>query len=162
MKHILSILLLVSILLSGCSTQDSNAVLFYYCRDPQQYQYFEPDAVIRSEARDLLGHRNDLKYMLGLYLAGPLEEDLVIPCAKSTRLLSVTNDGGRILIELSDHNNNLTDSEFSLACACLALTCMDFTQCGDVTITSGERSVTMNSESIILADILPQQETTGG
>ena len=110
MKRILLMfLLLITLMLSGCSAEDPNTVQFYYCRDPHQYQYFESDAVIRAESRDLLGHRNDLKYMLGLYLAGPLEEGLVIPCSKSTRLLSVTNDGGKILIELSDHNTSLTD-----------------------------------------------------
>lgn len=149
-------------LLNGCGSGEQNTVSFYYCRDPAQYQYFEKDGVIQSEQRDLLGHRDDLRYMVGLYLAGPMNEGLVIPFSKSTKLLSVRKEDSSILIELSDHSKVLTDSEFTLACAALTMTCMEFTECSNVTIASGGRSITMNADSIILSDILPQQETTGG
>jgi len=164
MKRILCFLLSVLVIfsLSGCHSSERSGVSFYYCRDPELYQYFDPEAVIQSETRDLVGHMGDLKYMVGLYLAGPLEEGMAIPFSKSTKLLSVQKDGDSILIELSDHTKALTDSEFSLACAALTMTCMDFTTCSEVTILSGERSITMNAGNIVLSDSLPQQETTGG
>ncbi|MGM9590213.1 MAG: GerMN domain-containing protein [Faecousia sp.] len=118
--------------------------------------------MIHSEERDLTGHRDDLRYMVGLYLAGPLEEGLSIPFTKTTRLLSAEKTDGIITIELSDHTYTMTDSEFSLACACLTLTCMSFTECESVTVISGPRSVTMDKNNILLYDSLPQQETTGG
>ncbi len=156
------LILLLCLFLPGCQRADENSVSFYYSRDPQQYQYFEENAVIDREYRDLTGHRKDLRYMTGLYLAGPMEEGLIPPFSKSTRLLSVQQDGGAITIELSDHTSIMTDSEFSLACACLTLTCLDFTECEEVTVVSGERSVTMTADSILLSDTLLQQETTGG
>jgi len=164
MRKILSFLLctLFCCCLMGCTTADSNSVSFYYSRDPEQYQYFEEDSVIHSELRDLTGHRNDLRYMVGLYLAGPLEEGLITPFTKSTRLISVEKEDNEVFIELSDHANVLTDAEYSLSCAALTLTCMNFTHCDAVTIVSGERSVTMTADSILLFDTLPQQETTGG
>lgn len=163
MKRILfPIILILLIFLSACQTADLDEVTFYYCRDPQQYQYFQDDSVICAESRDIMGHRTDLQYMAGLYLAGPMEEGLIPPFNKSTRLLSIRQEDSSLLVELSDHAEILTDSEFSLSCACFAMTCMDFVQCDDVTITSGERSITMNRENIVLLDSLPQQETNGG
>ena len=163
MKRILfPIILILLIFLSACQTADPDEVTFYYCRDPQQYQYFQDDSVICAESRDIMGHRTDLQYMAGLYLAGPMEEGLIPPFNKSTRLLSIRQEDSSLLVELSDHAEILTDSEFSLSSACFAMTCMDFVQCDDVTITIGERSITMNRENIVLLDSLPQQETNGG
>ena len=163
MKRILfPIILILLIFLSACQTADPDEVTFYYCRDPQQYQYFQDDSVICAESRDIMEHRTDLQYMAGLYLAGPMEEGLIPPFNKSTRLLSIRQEDSSLLVELSEHAEILTDSEFSLSCACFAMTCMDFVQCDDVTITSGERSITMNRENIVLLDSLPKQETNGG
>lgn len=146
----------------GCDSSDPDTVLFYYSRNPEVYQYFEEDSVIRAEQRDLTGHRNDLRYMLGLYLAGPLEENLTTPFTKSTRLISVEQKEKTVFIELSDHASTMTDSEFSLACACLTLTCLHFTQCDAVSIISGDRNITMNGDIILLYDSMPQQEPNGG
>ena len=164
MKRLISALLSCLMVLSllGCHSADTGTVSFYYCRDPEQYQYFESDSVIQSESRDLVGHLGDLKYMVGLYLAGPIGEGMAIPFSKSTKLLSVQQDDHIILIELSDHANVLTDSEFSLNCAALAMTSMEFTDCEKVTISSGNRSITLSADNIILSDDLPQQESTGG
>ena len=164
MKRHICLLLLFTIIFSlfACDSGEQNSVSFYYCRDAAQYQYFEDNAVVCAEQRDLQGHRDDLRYMVGLYLAGPMTEGLITPFSKSTKLLSVQKEEDQILIELSDHSKILTDSEFTLACAALTMTCMDFTECRKVSISSGGRSVTMNADSIILSDILPQQEITGG
>ena len=164
MKQILWAMIFVLFLmsLSACHAADPDGVTFYYCRDPQQYQYFQDNGVICAESRDIMGHRYDLQYMAGLYLAGPMEEGLISPFNKNTRLLSIRKNDTSILVELSEHANTLTDSEFSLSCACFAMTCMDFIQCDDVTITCGDRSITMNQENIVLLDFIPQQETIGG
>ena len=164
MKRTLCILICVIMLflLAGCQAPDNNLVRFYYCRNPQSNFYFEEDSVIHAELRDLAGHRKDLQYMLGLYLAGPMDEDLITSFSKQTRLLSVQQEGDNILIELSDHTKALSDSDFSLFCACLTLTCMDFIQCQSVTVSSGDRTVAMNQSNIILQDTLPLQENTGG
>lgn len=164
MKQLLCIFLacLMLVCLTSCSSEDPNAITFYYCREPEAYRFFEETGVIGRETRDITGHRNDLRYMVSLYLAGPMEEELISPFTKATRLVSAELSGREIHIELSGHNKIMTDSEFSLACACLTLTCMDFMDCDAVTIVSGERTMTMNTENIFLYDTLPTQETTGG
>lgn len=164
MKRIISLLMLFSIMvcLLGCSSAEPKGVRFYYSRTSDQFEYFEEDGVIRSEQRDLTGHWDDLRYMVGLYLAGPLEEGLSMPFPKTTRLISVEKDNGTITISISGHSNILTDSEFALGCACLTMTCMEFTDCSAVTVISGERSITMDTNHILLFDTLPQQENAGG
>ena len=164
MKHFTVLLLCALICLSclGCDISDGSSVNFYYYRNPDEYQYFEESGAIQTEARDLLGHLDDLRYMVGLYMAGPMDENLLVPFSKSTKLITAQQNGSRVYIELSDHTNALTDSEFTLACTALTLTCMDFTECSDVTITSGYRTMTLNTDNIILTDTLPQQESSGG
>lgn len=162
MKRIICILLSLCLLLSGCGRAEDHSVSFYYCRSAEDYQYFESDGVIRGEGRDVTGHRSDLRYMINLYLAGPLEEGLQSPFPKTARLISVSIAEDTILIQLSDQDKTMTDAEFSLACACLTLTCMNLHSCAQVTITSGDRTVTMDESSILLSDDLLPQESTGG
>ena len=164
MNRILACFLAAAILFtfSGCKAQDPGGVAFYYSRSPEQYQYYAGDGVIRTEVRTLSGHRQDLQYLVGLYLAGPLDESLVSPFPKSVRLLFVEQTGSDIRIELTDQSRIMSDSEFSLACACLTMTCTQFTDCDSVTVISADRTLTMNADSILFLDPLPQQETTGG
>lgn len=163
MKRILCVLLILSMAaFSGCGRRDANTVSFYYCRNPENYQYFEENGVIQAESREITGHRSDLRYVVGLYLAGPLEEELESPFSKTTRLVSAQKSGETIQIQLSDQDQSLSDASFSLACACLTLTCMNIFSCTEVTVTSGERTVTMNEGSIMLFDTLLPQEATGG
>ena len=164
MNRILACFLAAALVLSfsGCKTQDSGDVTFYYSRSPEQYQYYAGDGVIRTEMRTLSGHRQDLQYLVGLYLAGPLDESLISPFPKSIHLLSVEQTGSAVHIELTDQSRIMSDSEFSLACACLTMTCTQFTGCDSVTVISGDRTITMNADSILFMDPLPQQETTGG
>ena len=163
MKKITALLLILSTLfLLGCQSAEPNGVTFYYSRQPDQFQYFQEDGVISSEIRDLAGHRNDLRYMVGLYLAGPMEEGLSLPFPKTVRMINVTESNNKITVELSGHTNILNDSEFTLGCTCLALTCMDFTSCSEVTVTSGARTLTLDKDSILLFDSLQQQEHNGG
>ena len=160
-KCIALLLILTCFFLWGCESAEPNGVSFYYSRHPDQFQYFQDDSVITSEIRDLAGHRNDLRYMVGLYLAGPLEEGLANPFPKTIHLINVEQEEGRITITLSGHSSILSDSEFTLGCTCLALTCMNFTECTQVTVTSGTRTITLERNNILLADTL-QQASNGG
>lgn len=165
MKRIIVCFLCLTMLIShsGCrSVENGNTISFYYCRTPEQYRYFDEDGVICFETREILSHRNDLKYVLSLYLAGPLSEGLMIPFNKSTRLLSLTQKSDELIVELSDHTSSMTDAEYSLSCAALTLTCAEISSCQQFTINSGTRSVTMDPDSIILFDMLHQQKNIGG
>lgn len=165
MKRMLRFILFVlfcSGILAGCASHSLESVSFYYCRDPKAYQYFQKDGVIASEKRDLSGHTNDLRYLTALYLAGPLEEGLVCPFPKNTHLTEITKTNGAIQIELSDFGNSMTDSEFSLAAACLSKTCMENFSANSVTIKSGARTITMHEKNIILFDTAIPDATEGG
>ena len=146
------LILLLLIPLAGCSSPNFDPVLFYYCRRPEAYEYFDAEGIIRPEGRDLSGHSEDLTYLVALYLAGPLDEDLISPFPRKTRLLEEETKNNRILLELTDLGNTMTDSEFSLASACLAKTCMEYVHAKDITIKSGARSITINADNVILYD----------
>ena len=165
MRRTLSLLLCLALLftLSACRfSADGNGdtVTFFYRR--VKFAYGEADSVISPETRDISGHAGDLSYLAALYLMGPMNEELVSPFPKSTRLISVLQTGDTIEIELSDIRDDLSDSEFTLACACLTMTCLEASDAEAVTIISGERTVTMNSENLLLIDEDPAAETTNG
>lgn len=151
--------LLVPVL--GCSSASFDPVTFYYCRKPEEYLYFESDGVIASEGRDLTGHNDDLQYLIALYLAGPLDEELISPFPRKTRLVQAQKDTHSVYIELSDLGSTMTDAEYSLATACLAKTCMPFAAVDEVTIRSGARTITINAENIILFDSAITENTEG-
>lgn len=164
MKRLICFLsiLLVFPTLWGCNSTSIDPVSFFYCREPDQIQYFNEAGVICAESRDLTGHRGDLQYMIRLYLAGPLEEGLRCPFPSNTRLLETKKIVSSVRIKLSDMEDSLSDAEFSLACACLTQTCISFSQCTEVIITSGDRSITMNAENLVLSDVPMSSETNLG
>lgn len=153
MKRLFCLILAACLLLSGCSLSSGGVrepVRFYYLRS--EYQYDTPDGVIASEIREAAGHTHDLPYLLALYLIGPSEDELVSPIPRGTRIYSAVTEGDTVTLTLSDTGKTMTDGEFSLACACLALTSMEITGAGAVTIQSGERNVTMTSDNLTLYD----------
>ena len=163
MKRLIGFLFLplLILLLAGCGSSSLEGISFFYCRHPNAYQYFESDGVIAAESRDLSGHNGDLQYMIALYLAGPLEESLISPFPRNTRLIEAKKQNSTIHIELSDLGNSMTDSEFSLAAACLSKTCMLFADGTDVTIKSGVRTITLNAENMVLLDSAIPEPTEG-
>ena len=163
MKRTLCFILIIIIMLPllGCGSASFDPVMFYYCRKPAEYQYFKADGVIVSEGRDLTGHDEDLQYLIALYLAGPLDEELISPFPRKTRLVQVEKTNQSVLIELSDLGSSMTDVEFSLAAACLAKTCISFADVTEATIRSGARTITINTENAILYDRAAPENTEG-
>ena len=162
MKRIISLLALLSVLLSliGCQSRNETHVSFYYCRQPSDQRYFE-EGVICAEDRDMHGYNGNLQYAIGLYLAGPMEEGLHAPLPQSVKLLSVERTLEAVALTFSDLDTALTDAEFTIACACLTLTCADLTGCRQVTVISGDRSLTMTSESFRFMDSVTPETTEG-
>lgn len=163
MKRLIAFATILSLVLSlwGCSFGRKNSedhVTFYYCR--AEYAYGTENGVIAAEDRDVTGHIGDLSYLLPLYMVGPLDEELIAPFPARTQLVSVELQKDKLLVELSDTARALADSQFTLACACLTMTCMELTNATEVVITSGERSVTMNLESLLLFDDITPSQTT--
>lgn len=143
--------------LSGCSRQAEEPVRFYYLNKNSQTTM---GSLIASEEREASGHRGDLAYLLSFYLLGPVSEELSSPLPTSVLILGVSRSGQELHITLSDTSAFLTDYEFSLACACLSLTCMGLTEAEEVTITSGSRTLTMSPDNLTLSDNTIPEESS--
>lgn len=152
----LVILLLVS-MLPGCAPKIKEPVTFYYQITNYQENMVSP---IAGEEREVAGYRDNLKYLLTFYLMGPISQELSSPLPRGTQLYSIGQDGGELTIEISDTASALNDSGFSLACACLSMTCMGLTNAERVTIISGSRSLTFDSDNLLLSDTIASEENT--
>jgi len=162
MKRIFSMILVLCLFLSGCGflgERIREPVTFHYlCRTYPE----ELCCVLVSEEREASGHVGDLSYLLALYQIGPTSEELRSPLPSGTRIHSeIQND--QILLTLSDDALTLSDLDYSLACACLTLTCLDITDADSVTVSCGDRVRTMTQESLTLYDetetFAPTEET---
>ena len=156
MKRIIAIFLLTALLLTGCGNRLKEPVTFYYIRAGYEE---DMSAIIGSEQREASGHRDDLDYLLALYLMGPAEEDLSSPLPAGTSVLAAEQDGAVVTLELSDSSDSMTDAQFTLAGSCLTLTCLEITDAEYITINSGSRSVTMDAEGLLLQDLVTGSRT---
>ena len=150
MKRVLCLILFFCLMLSGCSiTGDriKEPVIFYYV--DKNYQK-EMDQVIVSEVREASGHREDLSYLLALYSIGPSNEDLMSLLPRNTHITVAEHASDSIQLELSEIAQTMTDSDFTLACACIALTCMELTEVPQITVACGERNITIREDNLLL------------
>ena len=164
MKRVILLTVVISLLLSlsACSLSTSNStdhVTFYYCRD--EYAFGTTAGVMDSEQRYVSTHAEDLEYLLSLYFVGPMDEDLISLFPDQTRLLSVESQNHHLLVTISDAAGIMDDSQFTLACACMTMTCLELADYETVEIICGERTVTMGRENLLLYDeIVTEQPTT--
>lgn len=161
MKRFLSCILIAVLLLSGCGTSAERVrdpVTFYYMRaNPEALRNAE--SLFVGEVREASGHRDDLSYLMALYLMGPTAENLRSPIPRGTKVNGITLVENTVEISLADTERTMTDIEYTLACTCLSLTFLNLTNAQSVTVTSGERSITMGSNTLVLADRTPINET---
>lgn len=159
MKRFASLLIIFSLLLSfsGCGAEKkspSDAVQFYYIRS--DFEYHSEENVIVAEQRELSGSKDDISYMLTLYMLGPIKENLVSPFPSRARIIDIKEEDGSIRITLSGIDALLTDSKFSLACGCLAMTVFGIKDCQTVCVYSGDRSISLTKDSFTLNDQITQ------
>ena len=150
MQRIIAFLLLLCLCLTGCSDRLKEPVTFYYVRSGYDADMSD---VVGSERREASGHREDLSYLLALYLMGPADEELRSPLPRSVSILSAEHTDSQVTLHLSDTSDTMTDAQYTLACSCLALTCQDLTEAAHITIISGDRSVTMDTSSLLIQDL---------
>ena len=153
MKRFFCLLLTLSFLLAGCSVTGErikDPVTFYFPK--KDFAYGTTGSVIGSEEREASGHQDEMSYLLALYLLGPSDEGLVPTMPGSCWVLSMDQAPNSLTIEFTDTTLSLTDAEYSLACACLSMTCIGTTNVERVTIKSGSRSVTMTKDNLTLFD----------
>ena len=150
--------MLTMLLLSGCSITGErikDPVTFYYVRGDYRKNM---ESVIVSEEREAAGHKDDLPYLLALYSMGPSTDGLKSPFPKNTRIIPTEHTAAGIVLSLSEIPDSMTDAEFTLAGACLALTCMELTEAPQITVVSGERNVTINADNLIMLETGHQRQ----
>ena len=175
MKRLISLLLLVSALLSGCSfsrEQMKEPVTFYYLRnysatDNDQF-FFE--GAIGSEIREAAGHRDDLSYLLALYLQGPNDSQLKRPFPVGSKILETTLEDGNLLIVMNSVSSRFREMDVTVSCACIAKTCMGLADVDTVTVESYSPdgrvlfSRTFTRDNLVLEDTqtLPPESSEPG
>lgn len=163
MKRLVSLLLFFCFFLSGCSSLGEwikEPVTFYYVNENYQEDLQQ---VIVSEIREASGHREDLAYLLALYSMGPASENLKSPFPRNTVILPIEHSGDKIVLSISENVLTMTDAEYTLASACIALTCMEISEVSQVTVVCGEKSTTIGKDNLLIYTGFvqkPQEEKT--
>lgn len=161
MKKQLVLILVTAFLLSlcACNTVSNNMrfpVKFYYCTD--SISYGTANGVITAEVRDCYAYADDTLALINLYFDGPKTGNCTSPYpsnVKATKLF-FSDDVARVY--LTDRFSDISGINFTIACACLAKTLMDFYGCNTVEINSartfsdGSTSVTITKDSLLLLD----------
>jgi len=157
MKRFICLCLVSCFFLSGCSLFGEwvkEPVTFYYVQEDYQK---DMDLVIASEVREASGHREDLPYLLALYSMGPSSEDLKSPLPRNTTIVPSDYQDDSIELTLSGNASTLTDADFTLACSCIAMTCMELADVEKITILCGDRTVTIREDNLMLNGSITSQ-----
>lgn len=149
MKRVFCLLFLCIFLLSGCSflgERIKEPVTFYYVRANYQKNM---EQVIGSEIREAAGHREDLPYLLVLYSMGPSNAELTSVLPRNTTITLTEYLDDSIQLELSESAEGMTDVDFTLACACISMTCMELADIQQVILVCGDRNITMQKDKLL-------------
>lgn len=164
MKKMLIPGLLCLLLLWGCGRSGKplfDPVYLYYPR--VEFDYGDADSAVTWEAMDGTGHMEDYSYLLAEYFAGPIDEGLYNPFPAGTALLRAELEPEGFLLQLSEEALALPEHRFALGCACLSMTCFELTDVPAVTVSCGEKSLTIRREGMLLLDdYTPAFEKNGG
>ena len=169
MKRIICLILILVFLLSGCigsKARSGDWVDFHYLRSTQTedgYRAYFADGAIAPEPRDVSGHRTDLNYRLTMYLRGPLDSQLESPFPSGCALIDVRQDGSELTVRLSSGASLLDDLDLTIACGCMARTCMGLANVDTVHIQSLSVtneilfSITVTADSLLLEVTQPEE-----
>ena len=173
MKKAVSLFLIAALCLSGCAIGRERfvePVTFYYPREHSttaDYDTFFSEGAIGSETREASGHRQDLNYLLTIYLQGPLDPELSSPFPSGCRPVKISREERTLTVALNPVITQLNDMELTIACACLARTCMGLSEVDTVHVESRDQdqnilfSRSFTKDNLLLEDTYTQpQETT--
>lgn len=172
MKRVMSLILILALCLSGCAFGQERlkeSVTFYYLRqhsETDDYEVFFTEGAIGTETREASGHRDDLNYLLAMYLQGPMDSGLESPFPNGSKVMDIQSENGVLTVTLNTIASRLNDMELTIACACLAKTCMALTDAETVTVeTFGPDgsilfSRSFSDENLILDDLYTQSAET--
>lgn len=157
MKRSICLLLILSLVLCGCSQPElQEPGTFYYHRIETAYQGNE--GVVAPEVRELSGIRDDLGAILDLYCAGPLGPGLENPLPPGAKLLDHHLEDGILTLRFNDALAQLSGIELTVAVGCLARTFLPLTGAEELILTAdgvllgGNTSLRLRLEDLSLRD----------
>ena len=164
MRRLIALFALSIILLSACSSQETEydvPVNFYYPTNPEIYH--NGSAAIAPEIREAVEYENDTQALLNLYLKGPVDESFLSIFPEGTVLTDFQTKNAAAEIILSTHFASLSGFELSSACACISMTLFDLCGVEEVCISvqdnllDGKKQITMTRDMLILYDNMTTQ-----
>lgn len=157
----LSAAIALALTLCACFSSDGDIqipVKFYYCNSDDRISYNSETGVIGWEARESNGYQEDLTALIDLYLKGPVSDYLKSPFPSGVSVVNISQTETELQITLSNQFGTLTGCELSLACGCLSMTLLEYTDAQSVEIMIQDEaldekaSITMSWENLILLD----------
>lgn len=151
-------IIFVLVMLAGCAAAQpakEPAYSFYYLRT--EPVYFSEDGIISSE-QHTVHSQDDLNIILEHYLQGPTDASLVSPLPKGTKILSAQMENGTVTLIFSNEIAQYSSIDLTLACCCIAKTCIGITGCESVVIQGEDvllndaKSITITAESMNFLD----------
>ena len=170
MKHWISLLLIISILLCLCScAKDTRPakipVNFYYLAS--EVSYNGTSEILLSEEREGAGYEADVEGLLNQYLKGPISNAMRSPFPAHVTVARYATTANAVILELSGEFAQLTGIDLTVACACLSRTLFELTQLEKVMISAtdaqldGQASITFDLNDIHFVDTpLPSGKTS--
>lgn len=146
-------LLAMLLLLCGCTNPEPSSnkqVTFYYVRNEIDFQ--SENGVIAPEVWEIDNQSDDLAYLLSMYLQGPQSDTFRSPFPENLTLVQVQQQEAYLEVVVSHRLSNLTGIELTLACSCLAKTCMALSGIQEVRISAHEQLLDGASYITITAD----------
>lgn len=160
--RLISFLLALLLCLTACDfPTHQETVTFYYPRDPQRRNIAPTATFYAAEEREA-SISTSLRYLLSLYLQGPLDDTTVSPFPTDTRLVDLDLHAGQLYIQLSQEFGQLNSIDLTIACTCLSLTCFDLAQVDRVTIITSATEdhpaveITLSRQDLTLTDTVIQ------
>lgn len=131
-------------------------VRFYY--KTAEITFKGDTGVIAPEEREANGHETDLKWLLESYFNGPVTDTLVAPFRSETDLADCSLESGVLSVTVSPELAELGGVDLTIACACIAMTCLEFPEVNSVeisaenTLLGGKPSIVITASDIALMD----------
>lgn len=160
MKRVICLLLILTLFLSGCFLMPDNSsasATFYYLR--AELNYGQSDGVIAGEEADIGTHREDLSYVLALYLNGPVGDHLCSPFPKNVKLVSASVQQDALHVALEGAYDSMEALDITKMCACLGLTCFGISDVNHLSVrlmdpqAGYDKTMEFTRDSLILQDL---------
>ncbi len=156
----LSIVLIVAVSMVACNPNQDTIqapVNFYYCNESMTFN--SNDAVLLPEVRECAAYSGNVTDILEVYLKGPISPGYRSPFPQGTAIVSIDNADNTICVQLTKEFSTLKGLQLTLACASLAKTTIELTECEFVEISAadatldGKTAVILSQDSLLLLDM---------